>query len=266
MKIFSCYGRIYIKKVIDRWANKLKFILLALASARRLCQILNYPEKLKSTRNKVLKILWKGYKPNANARGLPAGVRRLLLSSSLGFCASVAEWSGYWWQCNKAILRLFITESGLNKDFGRWRVGVDGILLIWWYAGSGSGIKNTPVPVVFVNQLSPSEEFGSVGLDYENAAYQTTKIMIERGNKDIMFISTEHKYTVNDMKEKGYRRAMEEANLPVNIIYTSGDLNINEKDFQEALSKGAPEVALAVRDSIAISFMNVAQKMGYKPS
>ena len=127
-----------------------------------------------------------------------------------------------------------------------------------------AGIKDTPVPVVFVNQLSSSDEFGSVGLDYVEAAYQTTKTMIERGNKDILFISTEHKYTVNDMKEKGYRKAMEEANLPVNIVYTSGDININEKDFAEILEKGAPEVALAVRDSIAISFMNMAQKKGYK--
>ncbi|MFY9421842.1 MAG: LacI family DNA-binding transcriptional regulator [Bacilli bacterium] len=237
-------------------------------------RVLNHPEKVKeSTRNKVLKIIKeKGYKPNANARGLASRrsttvaiviprISRASVAEMIQGIDDSAKKYGY-------TLRLFITESGLNKDFWGEVVAssVDGILLMNDEVTQEvvSGIKNTPVPVVFVNQLSPSEEFGSVGLDYENAAYQTTKIMIERGNKDIMFISTEHKYTVNDMKEKGYRRAMEEANLPVNIIYTSGDLNINEKDFQEALSKGAPEVALAVRDSIAISFMNVAQKMGYK--
>ena len=63
-------------------------------------------------------------------------------------------------------------------------------------------LRNTPVPVVFVNQISPTEEFGSVGIDYEKCAYDITKEMISRGNKDIMFISTEHKYTVNELKEK----------------------------------------------------------------
>ncbi len=88
--------------------------------------------------------------------------------------------------------------------------------------------------------------------------------MIRRGNKKILFISTEHKYTVNDLKQKGYERAMREHNLTPDIIYSSGDLNINEKDFSDYLDKKVPEVAMAVRDSMAISFMNLAIKKGHK--
>ena len=88
--------------------------------------------------------------------------------------------------------------------------------------------------------------------------------MISRGNKDIMFISTEHKYTVNELKEKGYRRAMEEAGLDANIVRSSGDLSINEPQFTEIIEEGIPEVALVVRDSMAISFMNIAMNKGYK--
>src|SRR5690554_7786509 len=88
--------------------------------------------------------------------------------------------------------------------------------------------------------------------------------MIERGNKKIMFIGTEHKYTVNELKEKGYRKAMAEAGLDLNIIRSSGDLKINEPQFSEILDQGIPEVALVVRDSMAISFMNIAINKGYK--
>ncbi len=237
-------------------------------------RVLNHPEKVKeATRNKVLRIIKeKGYKPNANARGLASRksttvaivipkISRASVAEMIQGIDDSAKKFGY-------TLRLFIAEAGLNKDFWGEVVAssVDGILLMNDEVTQEvvSGLKSTPVPVVFINQLPSSDEFGSVGLDYENAAYQVTKLMIERGNKDIMFISTEHKYTVNDMKERGYRRAMQEAGLPENIIYTSGDININEKDFKEILAKGAPDVAIAVRDSIAISFMNVAQNMGYK--
>jgi LacI family transcriptional regulator len=237
-------------------------------------RVLNHPEKVKeSTRNKVLKIIKeKGYKPNANARGLASRrsttvaivipkISRASVAEMIQGIDDSAKKYGY-------TLRLFIAESKMDQDFWGEVIAssVDGILLMNDEVTKEMimNLKNTPVPVIFVNQLSPSDEFGSVGLDYEECAYQTTKTMIEKGNKDILFISTEHKYTVNDMKEEGYKKAMKEANLPVNIFQTTGEININEKDFDEILDKKAPEVALVVRDSIAISFMNVAIKRGYK--
>src|SRR5690606_19541825 len=60
------------------------------------------------------------------------------------------------------------------------------------------------------------------------------------------------------------RKAMTEAGLPLNIIRSSGDLKINEPQFKEIIEKGIPEVALVVRDSMAISFMNIAINKGYK--
>ncbi|NLD27100.1 MAG: substrate-binding domain-containing protein, partial [Acholeplasmataceae bacterium] len=166
-------------------------------------------------------------------------------------------------------IRLFInTDPKLEQDLWGEVIAssVDGILLMndELTPETIEEIKHTPVPVVFVNQLSPSDEFGSVGINYEECAYRITKLMIERGNKDIMFIATEHKYTVNEMKQSGYIRAMKEVGMEPNVFYTSGDININEKHFSELLDQKVPDVALVVRDSIAISFMNVAQKQGIK--
>ncbi|MDD3999432.1 MAG: LacI family DNA-binding transcriptional regulator [Bacilli bacterium] len=237
-------------------------------------RVLNHPEKVKeATRNKVLKIIKeKGYKPNANARGLASRrsttvaivipkISRASVAEMIQGIDDSAKKYGY-------TIRLFIAESKMNQDYWGEVIAssVDGILLMNDEVSQEmiSDIKNTPVPVVFVNQLSPSDEFGSVGIDYKECAYQMTKHMINKGNKDIVFITTEHKYTVNDMKEAGYKRAMNEANLPLDIIHTSGDLKINEKDFDALLDRKVPEVALAVRDSIGISFMNMASKRGYK--
>jgi LacI family transcriptional regulator len=55
---------------------------------------------------------------------------------------------------------------------------------------------------------------------------------------------------------------MEEGNLEPDIIKTTGVLEQNEQDFTTYLNDKTPEVVLAVRDSMAVSFMNIAQKRG----
>ena len=123
-------------------------------------------------------------------------------------------------------------------------------------------VDYSPVPVVFVNALSKKDTIGSVCVDYEGCAYDITSKMIRKGNKNIVFVGTEHKYTLNEMKQKGYTRAMQDAGLEPKYIYSSGDIKKNEIFFKEYLGREIPEVALVVRDSIAISMMNVAMKRG----
>ena len=56
---------------------------------------------------------------------------------------------------------------------------------------------------------------------------------------------------------------MKASGLKPNVIMSSGTVSINEVQFAELLKDGCPEVVLASRDSIGISFMNVAVKKGY---
>ena len=57
---------------------------------------------------------------------------------------------------------------------------------------------------------------------------------------------------------------MVEAGLTPNTIASSGTISVNEVQFAELLKDECPEVVLSSRDSIGISFMNVAAKKGYK--
>ncbi|HOA78230.1 MAG TPA: LacI family DNA-binding transcriptional regulator [Bacilli bacterium] len=238
-------------------------------------RVLNHPEKVKeSTRARVLKIIKeKGYKPNANARGLASRrsttvaivvprITRASVAEMIQGIDDSAKKYGY-------TLRLFIgADTELQRDL--WgdviASSVDGILFMndEMTPETFDLLQKTPVPVVFVNAISQTTQYASVLIEYEKCAYEITKEMIRRGNKKILFISTEHKYAVNDLKQKGYEKAMREHDLPVDIIYSSGDLSINEKDFNEYLDKRVPEVAMAVRDSMAISFMNIAMKKGHR--
>ena len=239
-------------------------------------RVINHPEKVKkATRDRVLNIIKsKGYIPNANARGLASRrsttvavvvptLTRASVSEMIQGIYDSANHYGY-------TIRLFITDNlGSNaKDWGEIVASsVDGILFMNDEMSSEiySQIKNTPVPVVFVNSVSKDPQYGSVCINNELSAYNITKNMIEKGRKKILFITTEHIYTVNNHKERGYRKAMEEGGLTPEIIRTSGKVNVNEEDFKAYLDTGnLPDVALAVRDSMAISFMNIAMKRGIK--
>lgn len=240
-------------------------------------RVLNHPDKVKeATRNKVLRIIKeRGYKPNANARGLASRrsttvavvipeLSRASVAEMIQGIDESAKKYGY-------TIRLFINkDKDPAKERELWSEivasSVDGIIFM-----SDEMTKDiyqlidySPVPVVFVNSLSKKDTIGSVCVDYEECAYSITKEMINRGNKDVVFIGTEHKYTLNEMKQKGYARAMTEKGLEPVCYYSSGDIAVNEEYFGKLLDEKIPEVALVVRDSIAISFMNVAVKKEIK--
>ena len=238
-------------------------------------RVLNHPEKVKeATRNKVLKIIKdKGYKPNANARGLASRrsttvavvipeLSRASVAEMIQGIDDAAKKFGY-------TIRLFINrDAKMSEDLWGEVIAssVDGILFTndEMTKEIYHQIEYTPVPVVFVNTLSQKDTIGSVCVDYEDCAYRITKEMIDRGNKNIVFVGTEHKYALNEMKQRGYVRAMNEAGLSPELIYSSGNINVNEGFFNKMLDEKVPDVALVVRDSIAISLMNVAVKKGIK--
>ena len=238
-------------------------------------RVLNHPEKVKpATRDRVLKIIKeKGYKPNVNARGLASRksttvaivvptLKRASISEMIQGIDDSAKEYGY-------MIRLFVNDKPENEKDVWGNViasSVDGILLMNNEMSPEvfELIQYTPVPVIFVNGISRRKTFGSVGINYEKCGYEITKQMLEKGNKKITFVTTIHPYLVNELMVKGYLKAMEEYSLEPDIIKTTGALEQNEKDFTEYLDKKTPEVLLAVRDSMAISFMNLAQKRGIK--
>ena len=57
---------------------------------------------------------------------------------------------------------------------------------------------------------------------------------------------------------------MKEAGLEPLVFRTSGDVAINSLHFNEFIKNHHIDALIGVRDSIAISFMNIAIKQGYR--
>ncbi len=239
-------------------------------------RVLNHPEKVRpETRAKIEKIIKElGYKPNLNAKGLASSksttvavvvpeLTRSSVAEMINGIADCARKRGY-------LLRLFV--NNLNREAATieserelWgdvmASGVDGVLYINDEITEEhlDILSEVSVDVVLTNTVCKEPSFPSVAIDYKKAAYDITKEMINRGNKKIWMITTIRKYMVNDLKVEGYQRAMLEAGLEPYVLQVSGKTELNVPAYEEALKEGHPDVAIVVRDSMAVSFTNVAR-------
>lgn len=266
----------------NKYSSQIKIYDVAGASGVSLAtvsRVLNHPEKVKpETREKINKIIRElGYKPNLNAKGLASSksttvavvVPELTRSSIAGMVDGIADCArrrGY-------LLRLFVNRPNLETDNAEehekelWSLvmssSVDGVLYINDEINNDQLeiMKEQNTNLVLTNTVCSDKEIPSVSIDYFKAAYDITKEMISRGNKKIWIVTTIRKYIVNDLKVDGYSRAMEEAGLTPHIVKVSGKTDLNQPSFMEELNKGYPEVAIVVRDSMAVSFINVARQL-----
>lgn len=253
----------------------------AKVSLATVSRTLNNPQKVKpETRDRVLRVIKDlGYKPNAFAKGLASKksttVAVIVPDMSR---ASVAEMvNGIAIEARKYSysLMLFvlkdeqIEESEIMKDIIASQV--DGMLYLNDEINEGQyAMLNTiqdeyKVPIVLANTLYPYDnKLVTVCIDYYKAAYEVTNRLINEGRKHIFLLTTSRKYMVNDLKEEGYLKAIKEAKMIPNIIRTSGDISVNTGHFNEFFKDDKTPIdgVVAVRDSIAVSFINTMIEKG----
>ncbi|MDG0888686.1 LacI family DNA-binding transcriptional regulator [Paracholeplasma manati] len=251
--------------------------LAARVSLATVSRVLNNPEKVKpDTRERVLKVIKElGYRPNAIARGLASrktttvgvlvsDITRASVAEMLGGISDIAMKYSY-------SIKLFSAHEDVNiieliNDIVAEQV--DGVLILndELDASRMKKVKElfdeNEIPFVLANVVNDDRSVPSVSIDYEKAGYEITKLMIEMGKKDIYMLSTVRKYSVNDKKELGYTKAMQEANLMPRVFRTSGTTSVNRQHFANFFADKIIDGAIGVRDSIAVSFMNIANESG----
>lgn len=264
----------------NKYSSQIKIYDVAGAAGVSLAtvsRVLNHPEKVKpGTREKINRIIRElGYKPNLNAKGLASSksttvavvVPELTRSSIAGMVDGIAECAakrGY-------LLRLFVNHPTLNNEFVEenekelWSnimsASVDGVLYINDEITDEhlKIMKEQNTSLVLTNTVCKDKEFASVSIDYYKAAYDITKEMISRGNKKIWIVTTKRKYAVNDLKVEGYLTAMKEAGLSPYVLQVHGKTELNQPEYRKVLENEHPDVAIVVRDSMAVSLINVAR-------
>ncbi|MCL1990646.1 MAG: LacI family DNA-binding transcriptional regulator [Defluviitaleaceae bacterium] len=238
-------------------------------------RVLNNPTRVKEkTRNRVLEVIKElGYRPNAIARGLASRrstniglivptLSRASISEMTNGIADIADKYRY-----SVFLNVTHNERELQTDSWENMIAsqVDGVLLASDQMGEDQmdRLLNETVPTVLLGFKDSQSRVPAVLIDYASAAYEATKKLIDSGNKDIAFLTVEEKFETNPEKEAGYIKAVEEAGLTPRVLKFADKFETSIGEFKHFFEhEKAPDAALAIRDSMAIGFMNAAIDSG----
>ncbi|MEI3599781.1 MULTISPECIES: catabolite control protein A [unclassified Oceanobacillus] len=192
------------------------------------------PNVKPTTRKKVLATIERlGYRPNAVARGLASKktttVGAIIPDISNIFFSELAR--GIEDIATMYKYNIILSNSDSKKENELQLINtmlekqVDGILFM------GGNItdehiqqfKTSSVPVVLAATYDSSNEIPSVNIDYELAAYEATKELVNNNeNKQPAFVGSLRETVVNNLKYEGYVRAVKESNIEFNeeLVFT----------------------------------------------
>lgn len=237
------------------------------------------PNVKPATRKKVLSTIEKlGYRPNAVARGLASKktttVGAIIPDISSIFFAELAR--GIEDIANMYNYNIILSNSDQNKDKEIHLINamlekqVDGIVFMGGKITEEhvAQFKSAPVPVALAATIDESNTIPSVNIDYELAAYEATRLLIEHGNKHPAFITALEESESNNQKYNGFMRALKENDTELNESFIiKGDYTYDsgvEAVEQLMNLDERPTAIFVASDEMAVGVINGAQDRGLK--
>jgi LacI family transcriptional regulator len=236
------------------------------------------PNVKPATRKKVVEVIERlGYRPNAVARGLASKktttVGVIIPDISNIFFAELARGIEDIATMYKYNIILSNSDQNTEKELHLLNTmlgkQVDGIVFM------GGNITEehvrefemSPVPIVLAGTVEDSEKVPSVNIDYQAAAYDAVKELIDKGHKKVAYVSGPfHDKINNDAKLPGYKQALEEAGIPYNEdLVIEGDYTYDSGlEAWQRLSElnDKPTAVFAGNDEMALGVVHGAQDEG----
>ena len=192
--------------------------------------VLNDKEGVRpETRELVLSAVERlGYVPNYTARGLASHRSRLI-----GVCSPQTEpgsklmfdnpfysklFSSIEYECRQAGYHVIVSGTDADESFLKLaqQRSLDGMIIVGSYSKEFySDLKKANMPVVLVDTYQNPERFHEVKVDDRRGGYMATKYLIDRGHRNIAFISGAlREQGVTQLRFDGYRQALEESGIP----------------------------------------------------
>ncbi|AOV07201.1 catabolite control protein A [Sporosarcina ureilytica] len=232
-----------------------------------------------STRRKVLESIERlGYRPNAVARGLASKKTTTIgviipdistsfygeVSRGIADIATMYEYNIILSNSDERSEReLELLVDHLGKQ-------VDGVIFMSDSVSEEvrQEMSKAPVPIVLAGTIDIEEQFPTVNIDYEQAAYESVVKLIENGHKKIAFITGPLSRDINRVQKKaGYERALKEAGIEINEEYvfevedTYDDSYESWKEIQKIEQQ--PTAFLASNSTLAVGILNGIRDAGY---
>ncbi len=243
-------------------------------------RVINGNQNVKpSTRRKVLESIERlGYRPNAVARGLASKktttVGVIVPDISTSFygelsrgIADIATMYEYNIILSNSDERPERELELLIDHFGKQ---VDGLIFMSDAVSEEvrEEMTRAPVPIVMAGTIDTQEQFATVNIDYEQAAYESVNKLIENGHTEIVFVTGPLSHDINRIhKLSGYERALKEAGIEMKdeyVIEIEDTYDTAYESWQTIKQlKVQPTAFLTVNSSIAVGILNGIRDEGY---
>jgi len=237
------------------------------------------PNVKPSTRKKVLETIERlGYRPNAVARGL-ASKKTTTVGAIIPDISSI-----FYSELTRGIediatmykYNIILSNSDQNKEKELRLIEtmlekqVDGIIFMGGEITEEhvQQFKNANVPVVLAATQDASNELPSINIDYQRAAYEATKMLIESTNEQPALVTGNEFIQSNGLKYKGYVKAIEEASLEFDeslVIEEECTYNGGLLAVEALLEKGVkPKAIFVTTDEMAVGVIHGLQDKGIR--
>ncbi|WP_080844405.1 catabolite control protein A [Cytobacillus gottheilii] len=236
------------------------------------------PNVKPTTRKKVLEVIDRlGYRPNAVARGLASKktttVGVIIPDISSTFFAELAR--GIEDIATMYKYNIILSNSDQNEEKELHLLNtmlgkqVDGIVFMGGNitAEHVNEFKKSPVPIVLAGSIEESGSIPSVNIDYEQAAFDATTALIEKGHKDTALVVGPLREPINaEKKLEGYKRALAEAGISFReeLVVEGDDTYDSGIEAFEKLLEATPKptAIYAGSDEMALGIVHGAQDKG----
>ena len=139
--------------------------------------------------------------------------------------------------------------------------GVDGIIIVGTYPGENlDALRTSGVPIVLVDSYVTDSGFHTIGIKDREGARMATQYLIDKGHRDIAFISGSIRENgVNSKRYQGYCEAMQAAGLCVSkdaLYLGTVDHEYGQQAAESYVRRGKRQTAAFVTaDILAMGFI-----------
>lgn len=122
------------------------------------------------------------------------------------------------------------------------------------------------IPLVLFDRVTHEISCDKVIIDDQSGAYMATKKLVEEGRKKIVLLTTFDYFSVSRDRNRGYIKALKDANVKVNekYILKLPYMDIDEETIAQFFEGINPDAVLSTNEIFGIHAMRVLQRKGLK--
>ena len=234
----------------------------------------------RETEEKVMKVIEQyGYVSNNNARSLKSSashtVGLIIPNINNDFFSSIAVTIEQFFDYYDYSLFICNTDNDPQKERRYFRrldsMRVDGIIVISCQKKIEKDVISRNIPIVLLDRLPQNDmDLPVVTSDAKNGIYQATTSLIEKGCRNIIFISSFLATYVSTNRYEGYQEALKDHGFPASrqtIIQLESGPSIvhSETSVFNYISRGNKvDGIICTSDNQAIGAMEAVKRRGYR--